>query len=68
MMKSNISSPSSSSQMYQYRPDSSPASQPPPKYRTGKNSKYRRHQLFSTANIGGFKENFRRFINFEGQL
>jgi hypothetical protein len=48
--------------------DSSPGSQPPPKYRTGKNSIYRRYRLFSSANIGGFKENFRRFISFEGQL
>ena len=34
----------------------SPASQSPTKYRTGKNSKYRRYWLFSTANIGGFKK------------
>jgi hypothetical protein len=49
-------------------PINSPGSQPPPKYRTGKKSIYRRYQLFSSANIGGFKENFRRFISFEGQL
>ena len=36
--------------------------------RTGKKSKYRRYQLIFNANIGGLKENFRRFINFEGQL
>ena len=46
----------------------SPACQPPPKYRTAKNSKYRRYRLFSTGNIGGFKENYRRFIKIEGQL
>ena len=34
----------------------------------GKKTIYRRYQLFSSANIGGFKENFRRFISFEGQL
>ena len=28
----------------------------------------RRYQLFSRANIGGFIENLRRFISFEGQL
>ena len=46
----------------------SPGSQPTTKYRTGKKSKYRRYQLIFNANIGGLKENSRRFINFEGQL
>ena len=32
----------------------SPASEPQPKYRTGKNSNYRRFWLFSGAIIGGF--------------
>ena len=46
--------------------DGSAASQTQPKYRTGKKSKYRRFGLFYSSNIGGFKENFRRFINFDG--
>jgi hypothetical protein len=33
-----------------------------------KKSNYRRYRLFYSANIGGFKENFRRFIRFEGKL
>ena len=46
----------------------SPASQPRPKYRTGKKTNYRRFWPFSCVIIGGFERNFRRFINFEDQL
>jgi hypothetical protein len=48
--------------------ESSPAIQPPPKYRTGNNLNYRRYREFFSLNIGGFEENFRRFNSFGGQL
>ena len=63
-----IAMQSSSASLWDGCVNNSPGSQPPPKYRTGKKSIYRRYQMFSSENIGGFKENFWKFISFEGQL